>query len=266
MTTTDTSATASPSSVDAGLLACSGLSAGYGDIAAIRDVSLCVRRGEVVGLFGPNGAGKSTTLRALAGVIPYLAGTVTWHGRPRPREQYRLARAGLAFIPEGRSVTASLSVRDNLRLGRGSIASCLDLFPELQPLLERRAGLLSGGEQQMLVLGRAIAARPAVLLVDELSLGLAPLVVDRLLAVLRDAADRDDLAVVLVEQQLRRAQSVIDRWYLLHRGVVHAAGDRAGGADELTRSYGEIIGGGRATGVDAHGPTNNPPASLTAAG
>ena len=197
-----------------------GVTSGYGDLSAIRDVSLHVHAGEVVALFGPNGAGKTTTLMAAVGHLPRTAGEVLWQGRPWTRPLYRLAHAGLAYVLEGRSFTSGLSVLDNLKLGRGDVQSALAHFPELKPLLGRRAGLLSGGEQQMLVLGRALASRPTALLVDELSLGLAPLAVDRLLAAIRAAADHEGLAVLLVEQQARRALSVADRWYFLRNGSV----------------------------------------------
>ena len=196
------------------------LTVGYGDLAAVRNLSLQIHPGEVVALFGPNGAGKSTTLMALAGVLPCMSGEVRWLGRRTSASLTRLAREGLFLVPEGRSVTSRLTAGDNLRLGRGGVDKALDYFPELESLLNRRAGLLSGGEQQMLVLGRALAARPRVLLVDEVSLGLAPIVVSRLLASLRRAADEEDLAVLLVEQQARRALALADRWYLLSGGSV----------------------------------------------
>lgn len=205
---------------DSVVLEVRGMRAGYGDLAAIADVDLLLRRGEIVALFGPNGAGKTTALMATVGLLPLMDGHVRWHGRPAPRSLHRLARGGLAFVPEERSVITQLTARDNLRLGRGDVSSALSYFAELEPLLNRPAGLLSGGEQQMLSLARALASKPQALLVDELSLGLAPLIVERLLSVLRVAADDDGLAVLLVEQQARRALSVADRWCLLSRGRV----------------------------------------------
>ena len=130
-----------------------------------------------------------------------------------------------------------MTVRDNLLLGRGGVEGAVALFPELEPLLGRRAGLLSGGEQQILTLGRALAAGPKALLVDELSLGLAPLVVERLLAVLRRAADEQGIAVLLVEQQVRRALKVSDRWYLMRGGSIVAEGDKGVAPEEVERIF-----------------------------
>jgi sulfate-transporting ATPase len=195
-----------------------GLSAGYAEMAAVRDLDLTVRSGEVVALLGPNGAGKSTTLLTLAGELPPLAGRVAYLGRPQREPLHRRVREGMAFVPEERSVFDSLTVAANLRLGPGPTEAALDLFPELVPLLGRRAGLCSGGEQKMLSLARALASRPRLLLVDEPSLGLAPMVVRRLVDAIRMAADRDGVAVLLVEQHARQALAVADRAYVLHRG------------------------------------------------
>jgi branched-chain amino acid transport system ATP-binding protein len=219
------------------VLELTGVTAGYGDLAAVRDVSLVLYPGEVVALFGANGAGKTTTLMAAVGVLPRMSGTVLWRGRPSPRRLHLVCRAGLAYVPEARSIISGLSARDNLRLGRGGVDAALAYFPELERLLGRKAGLLSGGEQQMLILARALARKPNALLVDELSLGLAPLVVERLLAAIRQAADDEGLAVLLVEQQARRALSAADRWYLLRNGSISANGDAASGAGTLEAAY-----------------------------
>ncbi|WP_433218283.1 ABC transporter permease subunit [Dactylosporangium sp. CS-047395] len=228
------------------LIEARGLSAGYGDLAALRDLDLVVRPGEIVALLGPNGAGKTTTLLTLAGELKPLAGSVQWRGRPASARLHRRAREGMAFVPEERSVFMQLSAAENLRLGRGSRQLALDTFPELAPLLDRRAGLLSGGEQQILTLARALAGRPALLLADELSLGLAPLVVDRLLRAIRQAAD-DGLGVLLVEQQAARALEVADRAYVLRRGRVITEGSSAELArdwSKLERSYLSEVGSG----------------------
>jgi len=213
------------------------LTAGYGDLEAIRSVSLELYPGEMVALFGPNGAGKTTALMASIGAIPRMSGSVLWRGQPAATAPHKAARDGLTFVAEDRSVVASLSTLDNLRLGRGSVDDALRHFPELEALLKRRAGLLSGGEQQMLTLARAIAGRPAALLIDELSLGLAPMVVDRLLAALRVAADEDGVAILLVEQQARRALATCDRWYLLRSGQIAGSGDASTGVDVLETAY-----------------------------
>ena len=221
MTSTVDGAPAAAGAPDTGgepLLELRSMTSGYGDLAAIRDVSLTLHVGEIVALFGPNGAGKSTTMSAAAGVLPVMSGEVLWLGGRRPKNLCALARNGLAFVPEGRSVISGLTVQDNLRLGRGGVDGAVAYFPELERLLPRPAGLLSGGEQQMLSLGRALATKPKALLADEVSLGLAPIIVDRLFGAIRQATADSGMGVLLVEQQPRRALAVADRWYLLQNG------------------------------------------------
>lgn len=208
------------------MIATANLTAGYGDLAAVRDLNLVVNKGEMVALIGPNGAGKTTTLVTMAGILRPLGGEVRWRGRSTTASLHTLARDGLGFVPETGSVFMKMSTRDNLRLVPEGVDGALELFPELKPLLNRPAGLLSGGEQQMLTIGRALSRRPRVLLIDELSLGLAPVVVKRLLFAVRDAAREWGVAVLLVEQQAVRALEVVDRWYLLRHGELLAEGDK----------------------------------------
>jgi branched-chain amino acid transport system ATP-binding protein len=215
------------------LIECRGLSAGYGAMAVVRDLDLHVDAGEVVALLGPNGAGKTTTMLTLAGELPPLAGEVLFDGRPTTAPLHARCRAGLGFLPEERSVITGLTARENLRLAGVAPAAAAELFPGLGPLMERPAGLLSGGEQQMLALARALGRRPRVLLADELSLGLAPLVVERLLAALRRAAGERGVGVLLVEQHVRQALRVADRVVVMERGRVALAGTVAEVRDQL---------------------------------
>lgn len=209
------------------ILAAHGLHAGYGRMTVVRDLDLSVKAGEIVALLGPNGAGKSTTLLTLAGHLPALGGEVHLHGRATTSAPHRRARAGLMLVPERRAIFPSLTTGANLRLGRGGISKATDLFPELEPLLNRQAGLLSGGEQQILCLARSLAASPAVLLTDELSLGLAPQVVDRLHAALGKAAKEQGVAILMVEQHTQLALDLADRGYIMQRGQLVAEGPAA---------------------------------------
>jgi branched-chain amino acid transport system ATP-binding protein len=206
------------------------LSAGYGDVPVVHGIDLRVGAGEVVALLGPNGAGKTTTLLALGGVLPSTGG-VRFDDKALAGPLHRRARRGLGLITEERAVFRQLSTRTNLALGAGGVDGALAVFPELERLLDRKAGLLSGGEQQMVVLARALAARPRLLLVDELSLGLAPLMVTRLLAAVRAAA-ADGMGVLLVEQHARQALEIAARAYVLLRGAIELEGT---GADLLER-------------------------------
>ena len=223
--------------LDAPVLEARNLAAGYGGRPVVRDLDITLARGEISAILGPNGAGKTTALLTLAGALPPLSGDVLWHGHKTTKPLHQRVRDGMGFVPEERSVVVGLSTLDNLRLGLGSVDDALGFFPQLEPLLSRPAGLLSGGEQQMVTLGRALASRPAALLVDELSLGLAPLVIDHLLTTLRNAADRLGMAVLLVEQQARRAMRVADTWRLLRHGRVVASGDASSGLDALEAIY-----------------------------
>lgn len=228
----------SPPTNDA-LLAARSLDAGYGALAAVRNLDLEVRAGEVVALLGPNGAGKTTTILTLAGALRPLGGQVLWNGEPVEDPLHRRVRRGLGVLMEERSVFARLTTEANLDLGIGDPSVALDLFPELQPLLGRRGGLLSGGEQQILSLARVLAAHPGVLLADELSLGLAPIIVRRLFRTIRETADQG-VGVLLVEQYTPRALEIADWIYVLNRGevVLHAsAAELRRDPDRLRRSY-----------------------------
>jgi ABC-type branched-subunit amino acid transport system ATPase component len=222
------------------LLEVSGLSAGYGPVNVIRGIDLEVRPGEVLALLGANGAGKTTTLMTLAGVLRPTSGEVRWLGSSAKSPLHRRARQGMAFVTEHRAVFAGLTTRQNLAVGRKcDISQAVALFPELDPLMSRRGGLLSGGEQQMLVVARALARPTKLFMADELSLGLAPQVVGRLLRAVRQAAD-GGVGVILVEQHVHRALEIADRVCVLRNGRMvfsGAAAELRGRAHELSEMY-----------------------------
>jgi len=191
------SSTAAPNSSGGALIAAKGLFAGYGKVTIVRDLNLEIHAGEVVALVGPNGAGKTTTLLTLSGQIPALGGEVHLNGVATKAPLHQRARAGLGLISEQRPVLMSLTVLENLRVSRSDVDLANELFPDLAAHLHRKVGLLSGGQQRMVALARILSRRPSVLLADELSLGLAPIIVDRLLAEVRAAADRG-IGVLLV--------------------------------------------------------------------
>ena len=216
------------------LLALEEVRAGYGDVPVLRGVSLTVGAGEIVALIGANGAGKTTTLRAISGLLPPAAGTIRFDGRPiQTLAPHRIVAHGLCQVPEGRKIFPSLTVQENLDLGgylpaaRARRAETRErvfaLFPVLAERRRQSGGTLSGGEQQMLAIGRSLMAGPRLLMLDEPSLGLAPLVVDRIFEVIA-AINGQGTPVLLVEQNVRRTLALAHRAYVLDQGRVALSG------------------------------------------
>ncbi len=229
-------------------LAVEKLSVRYGAVDAVRGLSLEVKPGQIVGLIGPNGAGKSSTLHAIMGSAPISGGDVRLDGRSlvgrRPED---IARRGIALVPEGRRIFGELTVEENLRLGLaarrrqregGGIARAYELFPMLREFRARHAGALSGGQQQQLAIGRALASDPDVLLLDEPSLGLAPKIVDLVFEALTQIRDAG-LAVLLVEQRAQRTVALADESYVLANGELRLTlgPQDAGDTERLVAAY-----------------------------
>jgi branched-chain amino acid transport system ATP-binding protein len=227
------------------LLEVSGLTGGYTKAPILRDVNLTVEANEIVGLLGANGAGKTTVLRAISGSLPVCRGDLRLDGRPLARlTPWARVRAGVAHVPEGRHVFRAMTVRENLdvaalvRRGKVSRDEVLDLFPRLRERERQPAGSLSGGEQQMLAIGRALMTGPLALIVDEMSAGLAPVLVEQLVDGLVQLRGRGT-GILLVEQSPHLIADVVDRVYLLEQGQVVGSGrlDELGGADRLAELY-----------------------------
>ena len=218
------------------------LTAGYDGAAVIRGLELHVAPGEIVAVLGANGAGKTTALRAVSGLVHPLEGVVRFGGRDLRRvSPSARARLGIAHVPDSRGLFFGLTVGEHLRLGyrgeRLEASVAYRYFPALEPLRDRRCGLLSGGEQQMLAVGRALARHPRLLLLDELSLGLAPVIVESLLPVVRRYAEESGCGVVLVEQHIELALTIADRGCVLSHGEIVLRGE----AEQLRANHELLI-------------------------
>ena len=219
----------------AAALAISGLTSGYGEAIVVRRISLAVGAGEIVALLGKNGMGKSTLLKTVMGFLPAREGNVVLGGIDVTRDApHRIARRAIAYTPQEQAIFQDLTVGDNLRLGQvepgwfaEELARVCVAFPFLGERLDQRAGTLSGGEQKMLLIARALMARPRLMLVDEISEGLQPSIIERLARVLVEERERTGVAMLLVEQNVRFALGVADRWSVLKLGEI----DDAGGSD-----------------------------------
>jgi branched-chain amino acid transport system ATP-binding protein len=220
----------------------------YGAVAAVRDLTLRIGKGELVGLIGPNGAGKSTTLHAITGLVQPHSGDVRLDGQSvRGRTPEAIARAGVALVPEGRRIFADFTVEENLRLGlaagrrrngRAALDAAYELFPILRNYRRHQAGILSGGQQQQLAIGRALVAQPSVLLLDEPSLGLAPTLVDQVFETLKEISE-NGIAVLLVEQRAQRTVALAARTHVLANGELRMTlgPDDASDTDKLIAAY-----------------------------
>ena len=217
------------------LLKVSGLQVGYGGIQAVKGVDFEVREGELVTLIGSNGAGKTTTMKAITGGLPFTEGDIQYLGKSiKGQGAWDLVHQGLAMVPEGRGVFTRMTILENLAMGayirndRAEIAADIDMvfqtFPRLKERKDQLAGTMSGGEQQMLAMGRALMSRPKVLLLDEPSMGLSPIMVDKIFEVVKDVSSKG-VTVLLVEQNASRALGIADRGYVMDSGLITMSGD-----------------------------------------
>ena len=223
------------------LLKITGLQVAYGGIKAVKGVDLHVNEGELVTLIGSNGAGKTTTMKAITGSLPLADGDIEYLGKSiKGKGAWDLVRDGLAMVPEGRGVFARMTIIENLQMGayirtdKAQISADMEkmftIFPRLRERKDQLAGTMSGGEQQMLAMGRALMSRPKVLLLDEPSMGLSPIMVDKIFEVVKDVSSQG-VTILLVEQNASRALSIADRGYVMESGAVTMNGD----AKELLR-------------------------------
>ena len=217
------------------LLKVSGLKVAYGGIQAVKGVDFEVREGELVSLIGSNGAGKTTTMKAITGTLPFVDGDIQFLGRSiKGRGAWDLVGEGLVMVPEGRGVFTRMTITENLQIGayirndKGGIAADIErmftIFPRLKERKDQLAGTMSGGEQQMLAMGRALMAQPKVLLLDEPSMGLSPIMVDKIFEVVKNVYDQG-VTVLLVEQNANRALLLADRGYVMESGLITMSGD-----------------------------------------
>ena len=221
--------------MSATLLKVTGLKVAYGGIQAVKGVDFEVREGELVTLIGSNGAGKTTTMKAITGLLPLNEGDIEYMGKSiRGKGAWDLVKQGLAMVPEGRGVFTRMSIAENLQMGahirtdKPEIAADLDkvftIFPRLKERKDQLAGTLSGGEQQMLAMGRALMSRPKVLLMDEPSMGLSPIMVDKIFEVVREVYAQG-VTILLVEQNASRALQIADRGYVMESGLITMSGE-----------------------------------------
>ena len=229
------------------ILKVTGLSVSYGHVEALRGVDVDVRKGQIVSIIGANGAGKTTLLRTISGMVKPLSGTIEFEGKPLPKKPHKIVAEGVIHVPEGRKCFSGLTIRDNLLTG-GYVFKGKDLNEDLQeqyklfPILEQRknqfAGTLSGGEQQMLAVARGLMGRPKILLLDEPSMGLAPIIVNQIYDLIRQIRDRG-ITVLLVEQNARKALGVCDYAYVLENGRINlqGTGEELLGSDEVRKAY-----------------------------
>jgi len=212
------------------LLKLDNVSVHYGGVVALDHASIALDEGEIVALMGPNGAGKSTAIKAIFGLAPIKSGKVLWHERAIKPISHEIVKRGIAYVPQGRQVFTSLTVKENLEMGgvviksrsrlKNRIADVLDLFPALKPKLHTKAGVLSGGQQQMLALARGLMTDPKILLLDEPSLGLAPKIVKEVFAKIKEINERRNTAILVVEHNIKSLLDIASRAYVLYKGAV----------------------------------------------